>query len=214
MVVSSVAWTHYVFGWYPPVEISLISCEEQWLVGLCMFGADNCRASVVHPGTQLAIAGGLAPRSAYRSAHLAPAGVENFHYTLFKMPSKSPHSPAKFCLWKVFHSLFCLMLREGVIIFALLCFSAERVAYSVPDSSLSFALYSWSLRAWSILRSSLIMLHVALRETRRICPLLCTSHWLQFSFLSFISIAVFLEIMLSLSKAAMFFGSCLQKLPR
>ena len=53
-----------------------------------MFGTDNCRASVAYPGTSLGIAGGLAQGTAYPTPHLAPAGVENFHYTLFKMASR------------------------------------------------------------------------------------------------------------------------------
>lgn len=55
-----------------------------------MFGADNCRASVAHPGAQLATAGGLARRRAYQSAHLGPAGVENFHYTPFQNTLRFP----------------------------------------------------------------------------------------------------------------------------
>lgn len=58
-----------------------------------MFGADNCRASEAHPGAQLATAGGLAPRSAYQSAHLGPAGVENFHYTPLQNTPPNPRTP-------------------------------------------------------------------------------------------------------------------------
>lgn len=58
-----------------------------------MFGADNCRASVAHPSAQLATAGGLAPRSAYQSAHLGPAGVENFHYTPLQNTPLNPRTP-------------------------------------------------------------------------------------------------------------------------
>lgn len=65
-----------------------------------MFGADNCRASVAHPGAQLATAGGLAPRSAYQSAHLDPAGVENFHYTPLQIPLRIPAHPCQIFLLK------------------------------------------------------------------------------------------------------------------
>lgn len=76
-------------------------------MGLCMFGADNCKASVLQPGTQLGIAGGLAKGSAYRTAHLAPAGVKIFHYTRFQNGPK--HSTAKKTVLK---ALFCLLCFE------------------------------------------------------------------------------------------------------
>lgn len=73
-------------------------------MGLCMFGADNCRASVPQSGTQLGVAGGLAPGPAYPTAHLAPAGVEIFHRILFKMDLRAalPGAGAEKCFsWSV-----------------------------------------------------------------------------------------------------------------
>ncbi len=49
-----------------------------------MFGADNCRAGLPQPGTQL-VAGGLASGTAYQTTHLAHGGIRLFHYTRFKM---------------------------------------------------------------------------------------------------------------------------------
>lgn len=86
-----------------------------------MFGADNCRASVAHPGAQLATAGGLAPRSAYQSAHLGPAGVENFHYTPLQNTPPNPRTPLPdFLAEKPSKAFGRFLYGEGIII---LCFA-------------------------------------------------------------------------------------------
>ncbi len=82
-----------------------------------MFGADNCRASVAHPGAQLATAGGLAPRSAYQSAHLGPAGVENFHYTPLQNTPPNPRTPLPdFLAEKPSKAFGRFLYGEGIII--------------------------------------------------------------------------------------------------
>lgn len=82
-----------------------------------MFGADNCRASVPQPGTQFGIAGGLAWGTAYRTAHLAPAGLEIFHYTLFKMylnPALPKNYAESFFLATFFG--VCVFFKESFLI--------------------------------------------------------------------------------------------------
>ncbi len=96
-----------------------------------MFGADNCRASVAHPGAQLATAGGLAPRSAYQSAHLGPVGVENFHYAPLQNTPPNPRKPlpdflaekpskafGRFFVWRG-HNYFAFHCERGFAPFIL-----------------------------------------------------------------------------------------------
>ncbi len=122
-----------------------------------MFGADNCRASVAHPGAQLAIAGGLAPRSAYQSAHLGPAGVENFHYAPLQNTPPNPRKPLPdFLAEKPSKAFGRFLYGEGIII---LRFTVKEALH------LSSRLFIEYTDAWKYLTA------IVFRDSIKVCVL-------------------------------------------
>ena len=77
-------------------------------MGLCMFGADNCRASVLHPGTQLGDCRWVGVGKCLSNCTSGPCGGQNLSLLPFQNGPK--HSTAKKTVLKAFSWLLCLEL--------------------------------------------------------------------------------------------------------